>query len=981
MSTVTQRIPHLLSGISQQPDSKKFPGQVRNATNVYPEYALGLQKRPGAEYVATLEGATAGGKWFSILRDDTEKYVGQYDNNVFRMWDLTTGRSIGVDMSGVGAVPAACVYANLSSALDTYNSAKTVTATRLQELNASQAALQEVIAGQRDTERPIFEINYNVDFGDEGGIRRSFVRSGVLQDSQHRYTLLDDTVVLSGPSLTLPNGWRLGTEYTNEHPIVAAKGYRVFGAIQTVAATNDESDLDTAEADVAAAQLAYDLAVSNETTALNAYNIQVSNCARAAGPVGGYLTGATADDIDILTLADTTFVLNKRKTVQFNNVVESALENQALVVISIVSSDTTYTVIYNGTSYSYTTGSNPNVKQITDGLIAAMTGIANVSLAQVGNVIHIVNNAASFSIATTGSTSGNGLYAFQGEVAAITSLPGYAPDGYRVLIRNTADVDVDDMWVKFEASSGSGYGAGTWIESVGPGLNTTFDPLTMPHRLRREADGHFTFGPITWDQRIIGDENTNPTPSFVNNTIREMFLYRNRLGFLVNEGVVLSRAGDLFNFWNTTALTATDDDPIDISASTAKPVALNYVLPTTTGLVMFGKNEQFLLSTDSDILSPKTAKINTMSSYDCDTSIKAASSGNTQVFISKTNLFTKVFEAFDIRNDNAPMVAEATVNVPELLPQTINSFITSPALSLFSFGTTGGNELFQYRYYQPGDKREAASWYKWLLSGNLVLQFFDTSTLYAVVLNENANGDQVVIQRFSLRQSSANGFLQLPTGERTDVNMDMWSTNPYREYDEATDVTTIELPYATVGTGQATLLLLGDLIGGNQGLSNQSVGAVVRGDVTYDAATETYSVEIDGDYRGRDIVVGFDYEMRVDLPTFYIRESSGGGSSSDKTSSLIIHRLNVSTGLSGPVRYDVTTSGSPAWTNTVSVTLPNNYTLNSVNMKASSVHTVPVYQRNENTSVTIIGDTPFPVTLIDVTFEAKYNTRFYQRLG
>ncbi len=60
MSSVTQRIPNLLRGISQQPDNRKFPGQVKDAVNTFPDYALGMLKRPGGKYEAKLQGASTG---------------------------------------------------------------------------------------------------------------------------------------------------------------------------------------------------------------------------------------------------------------------------------------------------------------------------------------------------------------------------------------------------------------------------------------------------------------------------------------------------------------------------------------------------------------------------------------------------------------------------------------------------------------------------------------------------------------------------------------------------------------------------------------------------------------------------------------------------------------------------------------------------------------------------------------------------------
>ena len=47
MAAVTQTIPNFLGGVSNQPDDKKLPGQVKEALNVYPDPTFGLQKRPG----------------------------------------------------------------------------------------------------------------------------------------------------------------------------------------------------------------------------------------------------------------------------------------------------------------------------------------------------------------------------------------------------------------------------------------------------------------------------------------------------------------------------------------------------------------------------------------------------------------------------------------------------------------------------------------------------------------------------------------------------------------------------------------------------------------------------------------------------------------------------------------------------------------------------------------------------------------------
>ena len=97
------------------------------------------------------------------------------------------------------------------------------------------------------------------------------------------------------------------------------------------------------------------------------------------------------------------------------------------------------------------------------------------------------------------------------------------------------------MWVRYELSSWDPdgtdpepaegtFGEGAWVETIKPGIPYQLDPTTLPHKLTRTADGWFEVAPITWEDRRVGDETTNPTPFFVGRNINGMFFYRNRFG-------------------------------------------------------------------------------------------------------------------------------------------------------------------------------------------------------------------------------------------------------------------------------------------------------------------------------------------------------------------------------------------------------------------------------------------------------------------
>ena len=160
-------------------------------------------------------------------------------------------------------------------------------------------------------------------------------------------------------------------------------------------------------------------------------------------------------------------------------------------------------------------------------------------------------------------------------------------------------------------------------------------------------------------------------------------------------------------------------------------------------------------------------------------------------------------------------------------------------------------------------------------------------------------------------------------------------------------------------------------------ISSASVGAVLY--PTVEGTTGAYYVDVDGDYRGRNLIIGYIYTMNIELPKFFLTQSDGRTAQSDFTSDLIIHRIKVSTGLSGPVKYQIDITGRPEWSQTIEAVMPNEYELNNVNLAAEDIQNIPIYQRNENLSIKIIGDTPMPVSLLSLNWEGRYSNGFYKR--
>ena len=85
-------------------------------------------------------------------------------------------------------------------------------------------------------------------------------------------------------------------------------------------------------------------------------------------------------------------------------------------------------------------------------------------------------------------------------------------------VLSSSDSVEDDYFLKFVGDN-NGDKSGSWQETVAPDTFTTLDVATFPHIIQRQANGTFTVGTYTWTPRKVGDDETNPFPSFFSDVI------------------------------------------------------------------------------------------------------------------------------------------------------------------------------------------------------------------------------------------------------------------------------------------------------------------------------------------------------------------------------------------------------------------------------------------------------------------------------
>jgi hypothetical protein len=171
-----------------------------------------------------------------------------------------------------------------------------------------------------------------------------------------------------------------------------------------------------------------------------------------------------------------------------------------------------------------------------------------------------------FEISAFDSKSGSALGVVYKEVDSISDLPTIAPNDFKVKVRGSAEDNEDDFYVKFETDSGgSDISNGGWVEDVGFDEYTTLNNTTLPYKLVNTAENTFNLSAATWNTKQVGDSDSNPFPSFFSGTattgdrkISNMFFFKNRLGFLSEGSIIMSEAGEYFNFFRTTVRSLLD---------------------------------------------------------------------------------------------------------------------------------------------------------------------------------------------------------------------------------------------------------------------------------------------------------------------------------------------------------------------------------------------------------------------------------------
>ena len=1045
MSSVTQKVPNYVLGMSTQPDEKKIPGQVVDLVNGIPDVVRQLIKRPGSQLVNTLTPSTAAHtKWFSIYTAHDEQYIGQVGaDGAVKIWRCSDGVEIPVDYNDIAGTNKATYLDNtaLSDEKSSDIQALTINETTFfvnrrkdtamlegtgdlspAQLNEAFISLDTITYGKQYA-LDIFDPDDNTTFthtratsltieestsysgtsnGDCLGMGRETVPISTGTDifgtsppnmsaggkSRLRYEVdtrctpqptppVDDSYTYHDtyqPFVKLQfggEGWSSSGpdshSYTSEKGVtttVKVKSHQTIISRCNVAGVRPPATSSTNEEHVSSAGILGD--IKSTLDAISGTNI---TCTIAGNGIHLYRPtpfGVTTPEKSLMTIA----------TTEVNNIADLPRTCRHGYIVRVVNSGEDMDDYY---LRFQAEGINADISK-------ASTYTRSGTTVTVTSEAHGLVNGDTVFIDFTSGGAGDGHYTVSNVASNTFDLAGNSGSG-TITGTNTCTY------------TPARFGEGVWEEVAAPGIKIKLDKDTMPLKLTRVLPGTFSingggatsypngafrFGYPDWGERDVGDDITNSEPSFIGYPIQKMLFFRNRIALLSTENVILSRVNDYYSFWVKTAMAISNADPIDLQSSSKFPTKLYDAIETAGGLVIFSASEQFLLNSGAEaLLTPETAKIGYLSSYGFNPDTSPVSLGTTIGFLNSTARQARFYEMAGGGSNESPQINEQTKIVGELFPQKITSVAESNEndILLFAVDSTlhdATNEVWGYKYFESGGKRSQSAWFRWTMPNKVIYHTILDDVYYAVL--STGSNNKFTLEKFDIKLTADTPMIgSVPDENRVHLDTKKTIASGDITYNGQTDVSTFTLGAGYYSSKNLTVYCTTD--SDAAGKSYDVPAAKITGTAPNETVTLPGNWKTstkDGSSVNTDLIVGYEYEFEVELPKIYITQSDGQKTTSETRGSLTIHRMNFDFGDVGVIDVTLKRRGRDDYTYTVESLEWDNVLASTASIAKGYLHTIPVYDRNENLTVLLKSNHPSPATIHSMNWEGDYSPRYYQ---
>ena len=689
----------------------------------------------------------------------------------------------------------------------------------------------------------------------------------------------------------------------------------------------------------------------------------------------GYLNEADCkSNFEALTIADYTFITNKNKTTAMDSSTGATRPFEAVYSVLQGVDQTEYNLVIDGTTYSTTTTTTASTYQTTeivDQIVSQISGLSGFTVTDLGSDIYI-SKATDFTISASDGYGNQASQVIKGECQKFSDLPARGVNDMVVQITGDSSNQFDNYYVKWVSDSSTD--GGYWKETVLGGLKNSLDSSTMPHLLIRQADGEFRFVPAngstytisgtdytvpTYGSRSCGDTISAPEPSFIGQKMSDIFFHRNRLGFISDESIVMSRAGEFFMFFPETTTTILDNDPIDVNVSHVKVSKLRHAIPFNEELLLFSDQTQFVMA-GANILTPSNVVINATTEFESSLAAKPVSAGRNVFFAFNKGDYTGVREYYVDSDSDTNDADDITAAVPKYIPK--NVFKMSIATNenfLAVLSSDHVNTLYCYQWYISNNEKLQSAWHKFTIgdSANTTIlncDFIETD-LYLLVQRT----DGVHIVKIQLAPAVVDQDAEYLT--HLDMKVSEASTGVSSSYNSGTDKTTITIPYKIYNTMQ--------IVTRNVTGSGTIAGQIIP---TVSQVSGAYDLVVSGDYTAKKWFIGEKYTFEYQFSQQYLQLSNAQSRTAVKEGRLQIRNWSITYDNTGHFKVEITPKARSTTTEIFNGTVIGSGTVNGTNLEDGD-YTFAVQSRNEGLVVKLTSDEYLPCHFVNAEWQGYYN--------
>jgi len=705
-------------------------------------------------------------------------------------------------------------------------------------------------------------------------------------------------------------------------------------------------------------------------------------------------TSNPRDTIKTVTIADFTFVVNTNQVTAMDSTLSAGNITQAIIFVKQVSNDTVYSVTVDGVTVTddTTSDSSLSTSQVAADLQSGLnSGLSGFTIARSGSVIHIKkNDGSNFAIDGTDTQGNTQLTIVKNSVQRFTDLPAVSPNGMVVEVKGDESTNFDNYYVKFVTNNGNALEEGQWEETVEAGIQFKFDYATMPHVLIRQADGNFRFARVdgdtytlsgtnytlpVWGERTAGDTESAKDPSFIGSKINNVFFFRNRLGFLADDNVILSNVSEFFNFFPDTVLTVVDSHPIDVAASHTKVAILKHAVTMGEQLILFSEQTQFVLSSSADNLTPTTANVLVSTEFESSDDAAPVGSGNSIYFLTKKGNFAGIREYITQTNETARDAANITIHVPRLIPSNIFKLAVSNNQDiLVCVGTDNPNKLFINRWlFGNQGQKVLNSWFTFTINENRSIKNVDFIGTDLFLVIEEAN--TITLEKIPFESD----FKETNADFEFHLDHKVTEADVTVSYNSSTDKTTFTLPYRL----RAKMDIVGRFLASNETSTFVDINGVTQ---TLKPATviqstnltngSTATIEANGDYRNAKFIIGEPYDMHYRFSKQRITETPQQNSAEIISSRLQLHHFYIKFEKSGFFQVEVTPELRDTSTHKFSGRFLGaaSSVIGQLNLETGTFR-VPIMSRADKVDIDVKNKTFLPTLLASAEYEAMFHMK------